>query len=389
MNNTPPLPTVQFQVKASQDIFKTAEKTAKKNRLINKITRITWNIFSIIVFPIGIARLTVFAAKQLASFVILPAAGMFNLEEKKKELKKNPSPQLQKEIDKLLGLHRARGTFIKDPSKNAEQVTVRTADGIDLDTLTIEHKSQQSQPHAQQKWIVYFLGNVSCYEDCLDELKVISDQTEASVLVGNFRGVMRSKGSAKSSHDLVLDGEAMVQSLLQKGVTPENILIHGWSLGGAVGTQVAALHQEEGHEMHLCSERSFSSTEDVIKSKIKGPFGAIAAPIVRAAGWEFDSLQKFQTIKGHKFTIHAKEDGLIRHKASLYKRLKMKQRTGKPKNAIKIVLDENEVSQEYRMSLPAVRRQWGDINHCFHLTKMKVPFQLYTKHAREALSITA
>ena len=399
MNNITPLPETKFIADAQHDIFKTQEKNAAKKKLINKIGRVAYLIFSVIIFPVGIKRLIgYFAAKYIAPAQFLPATYKCNITKQKSE----------KETKRLTGWDQAREKFLKE--NNAEQITARTADGIDLDLLSIK----ANEPAEDQKWIVYFLGNSSCYEKKLRLLKEISQQTGANLLTGNYRGVMRSKGRAKSSKDLIMDGETMVQYLLRKGVAPENILIHGMSLGGAVAAQVAALHQKKGHEMHLCAERSFSSVKDLAKSRFGWPLGILAGKLADAADWQFNSLKSYQQIRGNKFTIYTREDSTIKYDASLYKKLKESQMTSqdrrlkkernqakkrgtplakvydkgyKPENAIKITLDQNAVSQQLEKSLDHVRKKWGAINHNFPILHLEDPMKRYVKNVKAALNL--
>jgi len=413
-----PLPNFKFQVEDGMDIFKTNEKPvfSSHHKVINKTCRIAWNIFSVVVFPIGVARLVVFAAKHIAPRAVLPAAAMFNLDEKEKDYEKSSTTgwaviRLEMEIIEIISLHEKREDFIANPSNHAEQVTVRTADDVDLDTLSIEHIKQKKKA-SEQKWIVYFLGNAMCYEQALEQIKIMSERTGASILTGNYRGVMRSQGAATSSHDLILDGEAMVQYLLNKGVPPENILLHGLSLGGAVATEVAAYHQEKDHEMHLCNERSFSHIAKLLKARCPRALGAILGQIVLAAGWRFDSLKNFQKINGYKFTIHSQEDGVIRYEASLYKCLKEQNMTPldrklkaqrvkakkqgekpvknyntdyKPEKAIRIptkIFDENG-----QLSRNEIIKKYGLTLHGGALTAIEDVFNSYVKQTKEALKI--
>lgn len=405
MNNITKLPNSQFRVEADMDIYHTQEKLAHQNKLIPIICRIVWNIFSIIVFPILIGRVFVFFAKKLASSLVLQAAGTYNLD-KAKNLK-----------DKIYiqDLHKKREYFIADPANKSKQVTVTTADGKDLDSIVIENKDQMNQLPANQKWIIFFHGNATCYEEDMHGLKFLSEKTGASVLSGNYRGVMRSQGSANSSHDLILDGEAMVQYLLKQGIPSKNIFLHGWSLGGAIATEVAANHQNENDEMSVCSDRSFTTLKDVMKAWIPGLTGTIVGKMAWSMGWKFDSLTNFQKIKGYKFTIHSKIDKVIRYEASLYKAIKDLQMTAEDKklkkerdNAKMNGIKKNDLhNQDYKpekalrirhpdevqQNRKALLESRGFEAHCTPLhaillnPKVEDVFNKYLTQVKEALSI--
>lgn len=222
-----------------------------------------------------------------------------------------------------------------------KRVAIKTADGVSLDTMTLTHNDSPTQPK-NQKWILYFGGNGATYETSLEGLSILARVTGANVYCGNYRGVGHSEGSgAWSSQELVLDGEAMAQYLLSQGVPPENIMIHGHSLGGAIGAVVVAQHQKKGHEMGFCSDRSFSSTHRVavnfgarvVDSCCGFPpcfghvLGHISGGIATAIGWSFNPVEHYQKIHQDKrFMIFHRDDEVIDTEAQLREGLKGKHR---------------------------------------------------------------
>lgn len=343
---------VSFRVQDKDDIF-------KYNSTEKKVQRAAWLIFSIIVFPVGAIRLVGKLINFIATkTVILPSVGS-NL----KELNQNYL------IAHVQNPHLAR---------IVQRLEITTADNIKLDAVCINNPQQSEKPINEQKYILFFTGNGGCFENSLDFLKKLSEETEANVLSGNYRGVGHSQGFPTGFKDLVMDGEAMVQSLLKQGVSPKNILIHGISMGGGVGAEVAALHQKAGEEINYCGDRTFSSLakearelprrinwvqienyfnqqierinnampndEDEfelkrlinVKKKIKifkplikaaAFFSPLAAFLIRVMGWNFDTLNSYKKMKGHKFIIFQKHDLIVPYKASLYKQLKQSQKT--------------------------------------------------------------
>ncbi len=309
----PALPAPIFHVSEKMDIFKTKQNLIESNTITQKCYRVAYLIFSIIVFPVGIARAIVFIAKQIIPKLMVPAITIFNT-------KNNGIVPLS---DVIVQADMLREKFIANPLNNSKQVTLQTADEINLDACIIESSHQKATSPEQQKWLIFFTGNAGCYEFSLDDLKGTSEMAGVNVLAANYRGVMRSQGSPTCSQDLVLDGEAQVQFLLSQGVTPENILLHGWSLGGAVAAEVASNHPG----MHLFSDRSFSDISAVLKAWISNTLGYVGGKIADKASWRFDSIKNFQKIQGHKIIFHSKEDAVIRYQASLYKGLKEVQMT--------------------------------------------------------------
>ena len=85
----------------------------------------------------------------------------------------------------------------------------------------------------------------------------------------NFRGVGNSEGAVTAAADLVADVAACVEALLQRGVQPQHLLLHGFSLGGAVAGLLLASQPQRG----ICyvSDRSFRSLSRTAYGIVRGP----------------------------------------------------------------------------------------------------------------------
>lgn len=307
-------PQVSYKILDQDDVF-------KYHSSASKAARVGWLLFSILIFPVGLIRLigkTInhFSTKKL----LLPAI----------------------ERDKaLLDNHRIAHLANSFTAQRSSRITIETADHVKLDTMMISHPDQENKDISERKYIIFFNGNDGTYEGGLSSLMKISDETGANVYCGNYRGVGYSEGFPTGYQDLVMDGEAMVQFLLKQGVRPENILIHGWSLGAGVGAHVAALHQDKGHEIHFCGDRSFASMVMEVKELsrsirnemrntclgnfLKGTL-ALLTPVVlgliKVLGWNFQTLDCYKKIQGHKFIIYHREDKTIPYAASLFTKFK-------------------------------------------------------------------
>ncbi|MCS5710403.1 hypothetical protein [Candidatus Berkiella aquae] len=125
------------------------------------------------------------------------------------------------------------------------------------------------------------------------------DESFNNCVVINFDypGVGDSTGKSTKSKHLVDAGMAQVQRLLDMGVPAENILLKGQSIGGGVATLTAAKFHQEGHRVHLYNQRSFSKLSTAAKQMLGGGrLGSIAASIIKATGWEIDSLKAWKKI---------------------------------------------------------------------------------------------
>jgi dienelactone hydrolase len=378
------LPNVGFRV-LDGDV---KGKFENYSHLIKKICQVAWNILSAIIFPIGLVRL---AIRVIAPQLILPASTIFDLAGKREQLNKlneneeKKRNQLEKEIENIENIHEKRDQFLEDPNNNAEQITIETADGAEIDTVKIINENSD-------KWIVYFNPNAGCYEELLDDLKDISERTGANVYTGNYRGVMRSKGTVQSTHDMVLDGKAMIQKLLADGVPQDHILVHGWSIGGGVATEVASNFPN----VHHCSDRSFASLIHVAKGWLP-VLGGVLGGIAWLAGWRFNSTKNFEKIQGKKLVIYSKTDGVIPYKASLYKALKNKN-IATDSIEYKIEADAADYIRRWKEANPdAVKgemvakqefiKKLGMASHATALNETEEVFDTYIEFVKDALNL--
>jgi len=360
--STKPKLTDPFEVTKEFNVFSVSDKKILFQKICNSI----YLIFSVIIFPMGITR---WYFSRLATAQCLPASNTYANYKNDLKNKQYRSKVLAQKNDFHLKGDRILNT-----------VKITTADGVTLDTSMIQNINQMDKPTCEQKWIIYFCGNAVHYENYLEELYTISKQTGASIYTGNYRGIMHSQGWPTSSHDLVLDGEAMVQKLLSTGVQAKNILLHGFSLGGGVAAKVCALHQEPGNEMHLCSDRSFSTFINAARGLFPG-VGGLLGVIALLNGWKFNSLKHFESIKGHKFVIVSKKDPIISYSASLYTALK-KYNPEKAKSFkdMRIKLDvesfynKNNLSHKYDSSY----------EHSLSIVKFMDEFNLYQIEVNKA-----
>jgi pimeloyl-ACP methyl ester carboxylesterase len=232
----------------------------------------------------------------------------------------------------------------------------------ELDTFEIKHKSQENIDPKYQKYIINFVGNGMCYEHIIDDMKEDANALKANVVGFNLRGVGLSTGKAKSKDDLVTDGIAQVQRLLDQGISPQNITLKGHSLGAGVASLVAKHFHQLKQPINLFNSRSFSTITNFLvghvrlerdehgqaighKDSIGGIIlGWLAKPFVKfgvaLAKWEINAGSAFKSIpeayrdyivvrsrkalRGNRF-----DDAVIPHYASIHKELTSERRAKK------------------------------------------------------------
>lgn len=136
-----------------------------------------------------------------------------------------------------------------------------------------------------------------------------------NIVLFNYRGVAGSKGMA-TRDGLILDGEAIFQYIRDElGVPEKKILLHGHSLGGGVASEVAANHPET----NCCNDRSFVSLSKEVKVMFgNGKFGEFLSNLLVYFGWEFNTRDHWDKIKGKKIVVLNDRDGVIPSGARLH-----------------------------------------------------------------------
>lgn len=219
---------------------------------------------------------------------------------------------------------------------------IGTYDGAVLDSIEIKPQVEISKPQSEQYYIVKFNGNGMQYQDALNNFAYDARRLNVSVIGFNYRGVGNSMKTPDTFQDLVTDGIAQVQRLLDSGVESKKITLDGLSLGGGVATMVAAHFHKIGKPVYLWNDRSFATISKaaagMVAPESDGIFGNACGTsletsswsLMAPAGWDADVAQAYNSIpagyKGHMYVAKQSDksygDGVIAHRASLHKGVK-------------------------------------------------------------------
>lgn len=133
---------------------------------------------------------------------------------------------------------------------------VRSVDGATLDGVLFE-ASRSSCP-----LVVFFPPNGHLYEEMkgLLNLYLLENENPFHVLFFNYRGVGKSRGSATSIQDLVLDGRTVVEYALHRLKETGSLVFHGYSLGGGIGSLLIQTYP--GAKLLL--DRTFGDLKEVV-----------------------------------------------------------------------------------------------------------------------------
>ena len=186
-----------------------------------------------------------------------------------------------------------RRAFVATPADfghTFEEVTVTTADGANLFGWIL--------PEPTERWLVYFHGqgqDVSHYLSVTTQLARLG----YNVLTIDYRGYGRSDG-VPSEAGLYADARATYDYLLQRGASPENIVLYGYSLGTGVVVDLAG-KVEVGA---VVLEAAYTSLDAAAKALYR----VLPSGLLRN---RFESDVKIGAVTAPTLFIHAVDDRLI------------------------------------------------------------------------------
>ena len=164
------------------------------------------------------------------------------------------------------------------------------------------------QPELEsKKYVVWLNGLGGSYEGKLGVVGEYANDLNANVLLFNYRGTGDSTSSVPvKPKDLVTDTIAMIAYLTHvKGISPNDIVIHGFSLGGGVGAQ-AAMQMPGVREINDRSYDVFSkAAKELISIEYQHKIGKIPAKLlasltaffIRSYDLDLNTVKLYETEK--------------------------------------------------------------------------------------------
>jgi hypothetical protein len=269
--------------------------------LSQKIAQVAWNVLSIVILPLGIARAIGWVVHFIAKKMILPSAWFY------------PNQILQ----------RAKGIFNVCCRNLQNQFLIQkhkifTPDGVRLNALQFRHRlADENTPT-----VLFYQSNASISQLGIYLWLVEEAARRNSVcnfVVFDYRGVGSSKGDAESIRDLLIDGDTALQFVKDHlHVPPHLIHWYTWSLGGGIGSNIKAMYPECTGP--LINERSFSSLravgENIIPTFLK-PFLFWLPWAAEKEGWKLEvPLNK---LRERTLILYHRKDPTIPYAASAHK----------------------------------------------------------------------
>lgn len=183
-----------------------------------------------------------------------------------------------------------------------ESLTIATADGEELDAWFVPARPERGV-------LLFFHGNAGNISHRLDSLRIFNE-LGLSVLILDYRGYGQSTGRP-TEQGTYEDAQAAWRYLVdERGVSAEQIVLFGRSLGGAVATWLATRQTPRG----LIVESTFRSVPDLAAELYW------FLPVRRLARLEYPAEALLGSVAAPVLVVHSREDDIIpfRHGEALY-----------------------------------------------------------------------
>ncbi len=180
--------------------------------------------------------------------------------------------------------------------EGATLLEVRAADGVMVHALELAAQ----KPTAATRTIVHFHGNAETADANVAFAREMKKRGFNVVLV-EYRGYGRSKGTPPNEEGLCLDAVAVLDALSAKGVGADHVVLWGQSLGTGVAMEMA----KRGRGARLVLLAPFTSTIDLAKRVV--PFLPTSLVMVD----RFDSFSKAKDVTVPTLVVHGDIDDVI------------------------------------------------------------------------------
>ncbi len=273
---------------------------------MRKVARFAWNLFSLIIFPVGLIRLAGLAIAHLARKEILLAnrrgPACFALAE---QLLKSASDARLDHFESI-------------------PTTVTTPDGVKLSVHLFRHR----EATADTPTTLCFGGNAEVkglgdtFEQILDGS--ISQNKPMNLLIFDYRSVNQSTGEFRKASDFIVDGSSLVDFVRKKLGTPDHLIhFHGFSLGGAIALKTKAADPRlTGRLINACSFSTIGKVVEALALRISSflkPLTLLARWVLRVQEIELDAASDLASLRGPKRITYHPQDPLIPYEGSLAK----------------------------------------------------------------------
>jgi fermentation-respiration switch protein FrsA (DUF1100 family) len=175
-----------------------------------------------------------------------------------------------------------------------EDVHFQADDGTDLHGWYVRHP----EPRAV---VLFCHGNGEHVASLAPILKSLHDRAEVSVFAWDYRGYGHSRGKPHETNVLADARAAQLWLANRAGVRPEDVVLYGRSLGGAVAVGLASEHPVRG----LILERTFAELTETAAYHF--PW----LPVRWIMKNKFPSVERIATYRGPLLQSHGTNDEVV------------------------------------------------------------------------------
>jgi fermentation-respiration switch protein FrsA (DUF1100 family) len=175
-----------------------------------------------------------------------------------------------------------------------EDVDFRAADGTPLHGWYVEHPAPRAV-------MLFSHGNGEHVARLAPILKLLHDRAQVSVFAWDYRGYGRSKGKPHETNLLADARSAQLWLAKRAGVRPDDVVLYGRSLGGAVAVGLASEYPVRG----LVLERTFAELTETAAYHF--PW----LPVRWIMRNKFPSVDRIATYQGPLLQSHGTNDEVV------------------------------------------------------------------------------
>lgn len=174
-----------------------------------------------------------------------------------------------------------------------EDIRVETQDGISISGWWV--------PAVRPRGTVLFChGNGGNIASCLDSI-LLGNRLGLNVFIFDYRGYGDSDGTP-TENGTYLDADAAWSYLVkERGIAPEQIIVWGRSLGGAIAARTAAVHPAG----LVIVESSFASLRELVNDRFSW------VPTCIVAAYAYDTRHHLEQVDVPVLVIHSRDDEMI------------------------------------------------------------------------------
>lgn len=164
---------------------------------------------------------------------------------------------------------------------------VPLANGGHLSGFTLSADQNNTAFDLTRPVVVFLSGSGGPAEEYGGEIAAdYCENHNCNVMAMNYQGYGNSSAIDPTENSITKDGLAMVNHLLQQGFQPDQIILHGYSLGASVTSRLQGIVESSGHELRgVVYDRPMSSATGAAKAEgealqLPGPLSPMVSNVM-------------------------------------------------------------------------------------------------------------